>query len=133
MSEINIAFSEFDFSYARSSGPGGQSVNTANSKVILHWNIDQSTSLSPSIITRFKEKYPHLINDQGQVYITSQLHRSQKKNMDDCIEKLYELLKTVQFPEKIRKKTRPKKSAVRKRLDSKRLHSLKKQNRSYKE
>ncbi|HLT23170.1 MAG TPA: alternative ribosome rescue aminoacyl-tRNA hydrolase ArfB [Bacteriovoracaceae bacterium] len=133
MNEINIAFSEFDFSYARSSGPGGQSVNTANSKVILHWNIDQTTSLSPSIITRFKEKYPHLINDQGQVYITSQLHRSQKKNMDDCIEKLYQLLKTVQFPEKTRKKTKPKKSAVRKRLDSKRLHSLKKQNRSYKE
>lgn len=131
--QINIDFSEFEFSFVRSSGPGGQSVNTANSKVILHWNIDKNMTVHPDIIQRFKSRYPNLINEEGKVYLSSQVHRSQKMNMDDCITKLYELLKSVQFPPKKRKPTKPKKSAVRARLDSKKLHSLKKQNRNYKE
>ena len=131
--QINIDFSEFEFSFVRSSGPGGQSVNTANSKVILHWNIDKNMTVHPDIIQRFKARYPNLINEEGKVYLSSQVHRSQKMNMDDCITKLYELLKSVQFPPKKRKPTKPKKSAVRARLDSKKLHSLKKQNRNYKE
>ena len=131
--QINIDFSEFEFSFVRSSGPGGQSVNTANSKAQLSWDIDKNTSISADILQRFKEKYPQLINEEGRVYLSSQTHRSQKMNMDDCITKLYELLKSVQFPPKKRRPTKPKKSAVRKRLDSKKIHSLKKQNRNYKE
>lgn len=133
MSEIEIDFNEFEFSFARSSGPGGQSVNTANSKVILHWKIEQSKSIPMSIIHRFREKYPFLINDQGEVYLSSQLHRSQKANIDDCVAKLHQLIKEVRYPPKPRKATKPKKSAIRKRLDSKKQHSLKKQNRNYKE
>lgn len=133
MTEIHIDYSEFNFSFSRSSGPGGQSVNTANSKVTLHWDINANESIRMSIKERFQERYPQFINEEGLVFITSQEHRSQKQNIDSCIAKLYELLKSVQFPPKKRKPTKPKKSAVKKRLDSKRLHSLKKQNRNYKE
>lgn len=131
--QINIDFSEFEFSFVRSSGPGGQSVNTANSKVILHWNIDQSQSVPESVVNRFKEKYPNLINDKGQVYLSSQIHRSQKMNIDECIRKIHALLKTVLYIPKVRKPSKPTRSAIRKRLDSKRIHSLKKQNRNIKE
>jgi ribosome-associated protein len=62
----------------------------------------------------------------GEVQITSQKHRSQKMNMDDCISKLHELLATVLHPPKPRKKTKPTKSSVRKRLDSKKKDSEKK-------
>lgn len=133
MSKLHIDYSEFEFSFSRSSGPGGQSVNTANSKVNLHWNINANESIFLDIKERFKARYPHLINEEGKVFISSQEHRSQKQNIDSCIAKLYELLKTVEFPPKKRRPTKPKKSAVRKRLDSKKLHSLKKQNRNYKE
>jgi ribosome-associated protein len=126
-------FSEFEFSFVRSSGPGGQSVNTANSKVQLSWDINKNISISPDILQRFKERYPQFINEEGKVYLSSQIHRSQKMNMDDCIAKLYGLLKSVQFPPKMRKATKPKRSAVRARLDSKKLHSLKKRNRNYRE
>ena len=131
--QINIDFSEFEFSFVRSSGPGGQSVNTANSKVQLSWDINKNISISPDILQRFKERYPQFINEEGKVYLSSQIHRSQKMNMDDCIAKLYGLLKSVQFPPKMRKATKPKRSAVRARLDSKKLHSLKKRNRNYRE
>lgn len=133
MNEIVIDFNEFEFSFARSSGPGGQSVNTANSKVILHWNIEQSKSISETLINRFKEKYPQLINEKGQVYLSSQTHRSQKMNIDECVSKIHQLLKFASIIPKARKASKPKKSAIRKRLDSKRIHSLKKQNRKIKE
>lgn len=133
MSGIHIDFSEFKFSFARSSGPGGQSVNTASSKATLHWDIDSSPSLSEDIKARFKEKYSHLINKEGLVFISSETHRSQKQNMDECAKKLHGLIQTVELAPKVRKPTRPKKSAVRKRLNTKKLHSLKKRNRNYKE
>lgn len=130
---MHIDYSEFSFSFSRSSGPGGQSVNTANSKVNLHWAIDANQTISSSIKERFKARYPQYINEEGVVFLSSQESRSQKQNIDNCIAKLYQLLKTVEFAPKKRKPTRPKKSAVKKRLDSKRLHSIKKQNRNYKE
>lgn len=129
MDKIKIPFSEFTFSFARSSGAGGQNVNKVNSKVTLYWKIDESLSCSQSVITRFKNKYAHLILDSGEVQIISQKTRSQKGNMDDCIEKLHEMLDDVTFPPKIRRATKPKRGAILNRLKSKKKDSEKKQMR----
>lgn len=123
---IKIPFSEFSFSFARSSGSGGQHINKVNSKVILNWTIDNTTACSDSVIERFKTKYRSFILDNGEVQITSQRYRSQKANIDDCIEKLHEMINDVRLAPKPRKATKPKRSAVLKRLDSKRLDSEKK-------
>jgi ribosome-associated protein len=127
MNEIKIPFSEFTFSYSRSSGPGGQNVNKVNSKVILNWKIDETTACSQAVILRFKEKYHSFILDNGSVQIMGQQHRSQKANIDDCIEKLHTMINDVRLPPKIRRATRPKRSAVVKRLNSKKRDSEKKQ------
>lgn len=63
----------------------------------------------------------------GTIQIISQEHRSQKANMDACIEKLHEMINSVATPPKVRKPTKPKRSAVLKRLNSKKKDSLKKQ------
>lgn len=126
MTRITIPFSELHFLYSRSGGAGGQNVNKVNSKVTLEWNIGASPSITDAIQERFFAKFKGFITDEGIVQITSQRHRSQKDNQDDCIQKLHQMLDEVQFPPKPRKATKPKRSAVLKRLNSKKKDSEKK-------
>lgn len=126
MDRIKIPFSEFSFSFARSSGAGGQHINKVNSKVIMNWKIFETTSCPPAVIQRFRDKYSQFILDNGEVQIMSQKSRSQKSNIEDCIDKLHAMINDVRLPPKIRKATKPKKSAVMKRLQTKKIDSEKK-------
>jgi ribosome-associated protein len=128
--KIKIPFSEFHFSFSKSSGAGGQNVNKVNTKATLIWNLTESFSCSEEVKERFKEKYKNFMNDEGEVLISSQLTRSQKGNMDDCIQKLHKMLESVVLPPKPRKKTIPKRSAILKRLETKKKDSEKKKLRT---
>ena len=129
--KVKIPDSEYNFSFSRSSGAGGQNVNKVNSKVTMSWDIDNSDACSFPVKKRFKEKYSRLMV-AGLVVIHSQKHRSQKMNRDDCILKLESYLLSVLHPPKIRRKTKPTKSSTRKRLDSKSKQSKQKKLRSEK-
>lgn len=126
MDKISIPFSEFNFTFARSGGAGGQNVNKVNSKVVLYWNIAESPSCPDAVKERFRNKFSQFILDTGEVQIVSQKHRSQKGNIDDCIEKLHSMINEVLRPPKVRKATKPKRSAVLSRLNSKKKDSEKK-------
>ena len=129
--KIQIPDSEYTFSFSRSSGAGGQNVNKVNSKVTMYWDIDSSVACNFAVKKRFREKFARLIIAH-QVVIHSQKHRSQKMNRDDCILKLESLLTSVLHPPKIRKKTKPTRSSMRRRLDSKSKQSKQKKLRSEK-
>lgn len=129
MAQINIPFSEFSFTFSRSGGAGGQNVNKVNSKVVLEWNIATSGAISWSVKERFRIKFKGFVNEEGIVQITGQRHRSQKDNIDDCIHKLHAMIEEVFTPPKTRKATKPKRSAVLKRLNSKKKDSEKKRMR----
>ncbi|MCK5882292.1 MAG: aminoacyl-tRNA hydrolase [Bacteriovoracaceae bacterium] len=122
---IKIPYSEFSFSFSRSSGAGGQNVNKVNSKATLEWDMESSSVINRGIKDRFKEKYRRFIVNT-KVVMTSQRQRSQNQNIDDCIAKLHELLLSVEFPPKKRKATKPTRGSVKRRLDGKKMDSIKK-------
>lgn len=125
--KIQIAESELDFSYSRSSGPGGQNVNKVNSKALLRWRPD---SLPYDIKFRFLQKFGSRLTAEGEILITSDRHRDRLRNQADCLEKLKAMLLEVENPPKHRKKTKPTRASKIKRTTSKRLHGEKKKLRS---
>ena len=124
-----IPASEFDFSFSRSSGPGGQNVNKVNSKVTLRWNVMTSDTIPEAIRQRFLKKFQSKIKEDGELVLSSDRFRDQPRNIDDCLEKLKKMLAQVLRPEKKRIKTKPSKAKVQQRLETKKRHSDKKNTR----
>ncbi len=116
---IQIPDDELQFTFARSSGPGGQNVNKVNSKVTLHWAVEASPSLPDDVRERFLGKYRSRINGAGEVVIHSQRYRDQGKNITDCLEKLRGLLLEVATPPKRRIATRPSRASKQRRIEEK--------------
>lgn len=120
-------YPEFRFQTSRSSGPGGQHVNKTESRVELFFNIEASTLLAEEEKERLQRKLKKRINADGELIITSESSRSQIRNKEDCIKKFYELIEKALTVEKKRIATRPSLAARKKRLETKRLQSEKKQ------
>lgn len=121
---------EFQFFTSRSSGPGGQNVNKVNSKVELRFNIQNSELLTDEQKEILLVKLASKLTAEGLLIIVSQRDRSQLVNKEDSVKKLYALISKALTPRKTRKSTRPTKSSVEKRLQSKRIKSEIKQTRS---
>jgi len=128
-SRLKIPLKEFEFTFARSSGPGGQNVNKVNTKATLRWPLFQSQSLPEAVRQRLVAKYHRRVSQDGDLVITSQRFRDAGRNVADCLEKLRGILADAATPPKPRKATRPTRASVRRRLAAKRRHSLKKQDR----
>jgi ribosome-associated protein len=126
---ITIHRDALRFTFARSSGPGGQSVNKLNTKAELRVAVGDIGGLSEQAAVRLRKFAGQKWTADDELLIQSDATRSQAKNRDDCIERLRELvLRAVTVPKK-RKKTRPSKAAREKRLKAKREQSEKKQRR----
>lgn len=126
---MKIPNSEFDFTFSRSSGAGGQNVNKVNTKATLSWDIDESTAISSAVKKRFKEKFSRFITAEAMVKIDSQRFRTQSQNIQDCIDKLHEMLEQVAKAPRKRIATKPTKSSQKKRVDSKKKNAQTKKNR----
>jgi ribosome-associated protein len=126
---IRIPHDEFEISFARSGGPGGQNVNKVSSKAVLRWPVLQSTSIPNAVKERFTDTYGNRLTKDGDLIITSQKHRDQGSNIEDCIEKLREMLETVAEPPTLRRATKPTRASKERKLTTKKEHSFKKQMR----
>lgn len=108
------------FQYARSSGPGGQSVNKLNTKAILSVSLeDLSYYLQAGTFQRLKLIAKNRISQDGELQISDQQSRSQHANRENCITRLSELVIKAQHVPKFRRKTKKSKASIRRRLDGK--------------
>jgi len=126
---IKIPDEELEFSFARSSGPGGQNVNKVNSKAIMKWQIDDADYVPAAVIKRFKDSYGNQINKLGEVVISSDTYRDQARNVQDCKDKLTAMLQAIAKPPKKRRPTKPSRSQKEARLKGKKEQKEKKQRR----
>jgi len=128
-----LPLSELHFSFARSSGPGGQNVNKVESKALLRWDVAASRALPAALRARFRARFARRINEEGVFLLTSQRHRERERNVADCLAKFGALLAEVAVPEKPRRPTRPTRGAKERRLAEKRHASRRKAERRTRE
>lgn len=126
---IVIPDDELTWTFARSGGPGGQNVNKVESKAQLRWRIAESTAIAPEVMVRLLAQQRNRLTIDGELLVTSQVHREQEGNRQACVDKLAQMIEAAHRPPVKRRPTRPSRSAREKRLSSKRKRSEVKENR----
>lgn len=125
---IEVQDQAIQFKFHLSTGPGGQNVNKVATAVELRFNVEQS-GLPEPICERVLEQGKSHLNTAGELVIHATRHRSQKRNKEEALQRLANILDTAQTPLKPRIPTRPSVRAKQARLDQKRRTSEKKQSR----
>ena len=114
---------ELRWRFSHSSGPGGQSVNTADSRVELSFDVASSAALGPIQRTRALQRLSRRLVD-GVLTISASEHRSQYRNREAARERLAATLAdAVAPPPPRRRQTKPSASANERRLAAKRRRS----------
>lgn len=130
---IQIPESDLSFSFIRSPGPGGQNVNKVATAVLLRFNIN-STALNDKVRDRLKSIAGSQLTNNNDIIIKASRLRTQERNKQDAVQRLRELIQRAAIIPKKRKKTKPTKSSIEKRLTTKKQRgqtkSLRRLNRS---
>jgi ribosome-associated protein len=121
-SRLSIPEAELRWRFSRSSGPGGQSVNTTDSRVELSFDVAGSPSLGAAARARALERLAGRLTD-GVLTIAAEEHRSQLRNRQAARERLAEVLhEATAPPPPPRRPTKPSRAARQRRVDRKRKH-----------
>lgn len=124
---VSIPEAEIDLRASRSSGPGGQGVNTTDSKVELRWNVRESPSLTETQRTRVLDRLGSRVTADGVLILRSSEQRSQHQNRAAAIARLQALVGEAIEPPKVRRPTRRTRGSTERRLQAKKQRSETKQ------
>ncbi|EIV95115.1 alternative ribosome rescue aminoacyl-tRNA hydrolase ArfB [Frankia sp. QA3] len=115
--------------YSRSSGPGGQSVNTSDSRVELSFDVAGSPALSPTMRQRALARLADRLTN-GMLTVVASEQRSQLRNREAALGRLVDALRAATAPPpRPRRPTRPSRGAVERRLQAKKQRSATKRDR----
>lgn len=117
---LTIPGAELELRFARSGGPGGQHVNTTETRVLLRWNPSRSTALSDEQRRLLLSALAARLDGEGNLQVVASETRSQLENRERARLRLRALLQAALRPPKPRKPTRPKRAAKEERLADKR-------------
>lgn len=120
-----IPGNELSWQFGTSGGPGGQHANKASTRADLSWAIDESDALPDEVKRQVSEALANRIAS-GVLTVGSDESRSQWRNRSIARNRMAELIEEAARPPKTRRRTKPSRSARRRRLEAKRRHSEKK-------
>ena len=126
---LTIPAAELSWRFSRSSGPGGQGVNTTDSRVELSWDLAGSDLLPPAVRDRAVERLRNrLVN--GVLTVIASEHRSQLRNREAAAARLAGIVAgAIAPPPRQRRATRPSRGAVERRIAEKKRRGETKRNR----
>jgi ribosome-associated protein len=117
---ISIPDDELEETFVRASGAGGQHIQKASTAVQLRFDAFSSTALSDRVKMRLRAIAGQRMTDNGEIVIFAQQHRSQVRNREDALDRLADLIREAAAPPPpVRRKTRPTKGSIERRLNSK--------------
>lgn len=129
--ELAIARNELEYRATRSSGPGGQHVNTSSTRIELLWDLTGSQAISDEQRARLRAKLVSRLDSDGRVRVVASGRRSQRQNRREADERLAALIKYALHVPKKRRPTKPTRAAREKRLaDKKRRAEIKRERRA---
>ena len=128
-SAVTVPEAELAWRFSRSSGPGGQSVNTTDSRAELSFDVQRSSALPGHLRERALERLAGRLVD-GVVTVAASEHRSQLQNREAAEQRLAQLLReAVAPPAPARRPTRPTRGSKERRLEAKKQRSQVKRGR----
>jgi ribosome-associated protein len=128
--KISVPDDELHESFVRSSGAGGQNVNKVSTAVELRFSIENNWTLPYDVKQRLIKLGGRRVNQEGELVLFIQTHRTQDMNRKAAVERFVELVrKAAEPPPPPRIKTKPTKGAVRRRLLGKAIRATVKSNR----
>jgi len=120
---IVIPAAELSWRFSRSGGPGGQSVNTSDTRVELSLDVGQTTALGPTLRARALDRLAARLVD-GVLTVSASEYRSQLRNREAAERRLVEILtEAIAPPPRRRRPTQPSRAARARRLEQKKRRS----------
>jgi ribosome-associated protein len=116
---LTIPWRELSFHASTAGGAGGQHVNRTASRIELRWNVVESPSLSDAQRAHLLGRLRKRLDKTGRIRVISDERRSQRLNKDAAVERFVKLVASALHVARPRKATRPTRSSVERRLESK--------------
>lgn len=117
--QIELDAREIQEDFVRASGPGGQNVNKVSTAVQLRFDVARSPSLPEPVRARLVTLAGRRLTQEGVLIIEAERYRSQRRNRDDALERLIDLIREACEVETPRRPTRPTLASRKRRLEGK--------------